>query len=410
MAYVLLFVGYIFEGTQHVKTGGACYRRQGPAGRRQRRCKHTRLEDIGPGQPTLKSGHGGADLFHQLPRALGPEMASSDLLSQDEIDALLHGVDNGDVNTDNVSDGVARPFDFTRQECIDRGRMPTLDMINDRFARSFRISLCNMLRHNADIAVGGVQMMKFSDYLHSLVVPTCFNLIKINPLRGKALCVIDPKLVFLSVDNYFGGSGRHARIEGREFSPTEARVIQFMLKHALRDLEDAWKPVLPVALESLGEEDNPQYSNYVSPEDVVVVCSFQIELKGGSGTFYVVMPYAMLEPIRGLLNDTVHSDRSESADHWTAVLREEVKAAEVTLSCTLPLISLRLGDILKLKKGDIIPINHPDKITVVAEHVPLYRGSYGVYKGKKAITIQEIIKRPEISSVDYKQASAGGKV
>jgi len=337
-------------------------------------------------------------------------MASSDLLSQDEIDALLYGVDSGDVKTDNAVDGVARPFDFTRQDSIDRGRMPTLDMINDRFAHNFRISLCNMLRHNVDIAIGGVQVMQFSDYLHSLVIPTCFNQVKINPLRGKALCVIDPKLVFLTVDNYFGGSGRHTRIEGREFSPSEAKVIHSMLKHAFKDLEDAWKPILPVTLESLGDDDKPQFSNYVSSDEVVAVCSFRIELKGGSGTFYLVMPYTMLEPIRGLLNDTAHSDRSESADRWTAVLREEVKAAEVTLSCTLPPVNLTLGDILKLKKGDIISINHPDKITVVAEHVPLYRGSYGVYKGNKAIKIQEIIKRPEICSVDYKQVPGVAKV
>ncbi len=336
-------------------------------------------------------------------------MASSDLLSPDEIDALLHGVDSGDVKTDNVVDGVVRPYDFTRQACIDRGRMPTLDMINERFARSFRISLCNMLRHNVDIAVGGVQMLKYSDYFHSLLVSTCFNLVKINPLRGKALCVFDPQLVFLSVDNYFGGSGHHARIVGREFSPTEARVIDFMLKHAFQALEDAWKPVLPVALESLGEEDNPQFNNYVGTDEVVVVCSFHIELKGGGGTFYVVMPYTMLEPIRGLLNDTTHADRSESADHWTAVLREEVKAAEVMLSCTLPLTDLTLGDILKLKEGDIIPISQPDKINVIAEHVPLFRGSYGEYKGKKAIQIQEIIKRPTISSVEYKQLPAGAE-
>ncbi|HEB59510.1 MAG TPA: flagellar motor switch protein FliM, partial [Gammaproteobacteria bacterium] len=155
-------------------------------------------------------------------------MAANDLLSQDEIDALLHGVDSGDVETeDDVEkyDGVARNFDFASQDRIVRGRMPTLEMINERFARLFRISLFNMLRRTAELSVGGVQMMKFGEYVHSLFVPTSLNIVRIRPLRGSALCVFDPKLVFIVVDNYFGGDGRyHTKIEGREFTPTERRV------------------------------------------------------------------------------------------------------------------------------------------------------------------------------------------
>ena len=339
-------------------------------------------------------------------------MATADLLSQDEIDALLHGVDSGDVETEdeNAFDGVARSFDFTSQDRIVRGRMPTLEMINERFARYFRISFFNMLRRTAEISVGGVQMMKFSEYMHSLFVPTSLNLVKINPLRGKALCVIDPKLVFITVDNYFGGTGRHAKIEGREFSPTEARVIQIILDQAFKDLKEAWNPVLPVTFEFQSMEVNPQFANIVSPTEVVVVCSFHIELDGGGGTFYVVMPYAMLEPIRELLDAGVQSDRAERDDRWAVALREEVKAAEVTLSCTLSHANLRLGDLLNLKEGDIIPINYPDKITIMAEDVPMFRGTYGVHKGNKAIKIKETIKRPKISGENYALVAAGVKV
>lgn len=336
-------------------------------------------------------------------------MASSDLLSQDEINALLHGVDSGQVEIESVIDGDAHPYDLTRQNRIDHGRMPMLEMINEHFASNFRMSLLNMLRRTADITVGDVQMMKFSEYLHSLPVPTCINLVRINPLRGKALCVFDPRLVFIAVDNYFGGNSRVVKIEDREFSPTEYRVIQIVLEQAFRGLEDAWKSVLPVSFEFLGREDNPLFANIVSPDEVVVICSFHIELKGAAGTFYVVMPYTMLAPIRGLLSTETPQDRSECTEHWTAVLREEVKAAEVTLSCTMPDTTLRLGDLLNLKEGDIISINCPDKITVVAEHVPLFRGTFGVCHGKKAIKIQEIIKRPEISDEKYKQATVGIK-
>lgn len=336
-------------------------------------------------------------------------MANGELLSQDEIDALLHGVDSGDVDTENGGeyDGVARSFDFTSQDRIVRGRMPTLEMINERFARYFRISFFNMLRRTAEISVGGVQMMKFSEYMHSLFVPTSLNLVKIHPLRGKALCVIDPKLVFIAVDNFFGGTGRHAKIEGREFSPTEQRVIQILLEQAFRDLKEAWAPVLPAEFEFINMEVNPQFANIVSPTEVVVVSSFHIELDGGGGTFYVVMPYSMLEPIRELLDAGVQSDRSERDDRWTVALREEVKAAEVTLSCTLADARLRLSDLLNLKEGDVIPINYPEKITVVAEDVPVFRGIYGMHKGNKAIKVTEMIKRPKISGDNFPLVVAG---
>jgi len=336
-------------------------------------------------------------------------MSNTDLLSQDEIDALLHGVDSGDVETENEAsyDGVARSFDFASQDRIVRGRMPTLEMINERFARYFRISFFNFLRRSAEISVSGVQMMKFSEYMHSLFVPTSLNIVKINPLRGKALCVIDPKLVFITVDNYFGGSGRHAKIEGREFSATETRVIEIILDLAFKDLFEAWKPVLDVEFEFSSMEVNPQFANIVSPSEVVVVSSFHVELDGGGGTFYVVMPYSMLEPIKDLLDAGVQSDRAEKDDRWTTALREEVKCAEVTLNVELTEAKMKLNDLLDLEEGDIIPINYPEQITIVAEDVPVFRGSYGVHKGNKAVKVHEIIERPKISGDSFSLIAAG---
>src|SRR3569832_1293359 len=192
----------------------------------------------------------GRRVLHQLRDAIA--MAVNDILTQDEIDALLHGVNTGDVDTDNqpADDGVARRYDFASQDLIVRGRIPTLEMINERFARLFRISLFNMLRRTAEISIGGVQMLKFSEYVHSLFVPTSLNLVKIKPLRGTALFVIDPKLVFINVDNYFGGDGRfHTKIEGREFTPTELRVIEMLLNLSIRDLKEAWTPEMPLHIE-----------------------------------------------------------------------------------------------------------------------------------------------------------------
>lgn len=323
-------------------------------------------------------------------------MSVNELLSQDEIDALLHGVDDGAVETESdldLQDGVAREFDFASYDRIVRGRMPTLEMINERFARSFRISLFNMLRRSAEISVSGVQMLKFSEYIHSMFVPTSLNLVKIKPLRGSALCVFDPKLVFILVDNFYGGNGRHAKIEGREFSATEQRVVSMVLEDAFEDLEEAWKPVLPIDFEFVNMEVNPQFANIVSPTEVVVVSTFHVELDGGGGDFQVTLPYSMIEPIRDLLDAGIASDVSDKDERWTISLREEINQAEVELSSMLTEITLSLESVLKLREGDILPINMPDLVTLKAEGIPVFRGKLGEHRGSKAIKINEPIDR-----------------
>lgn len=322
-------------------------------------------------------------------------MSASELLSQDEIDALLHGVDDGDVETENdleLQDGVAREFDFASHDRIIRGRMPTLEMINDRFARSLRISLFNMLRRQTEISVSGVQMVKFSEYIHSMFVPTSLNIVKIHPLRGNALCVFDPKLVFIIVDNFYGGVGRHAKIEGREFSATEQRIVSMVLHDAFKDLEEAWRPVLEVEFEFNSMEVNPQFANIVSPTEVVVVSTFHVELDGGSGDFQVTIPYSMVEPIRDLLDAGIASDVSDKDERWAISLREEINVAEVAMSSTLTEVEMPLIDVLELKEGDILPINMPDTITLRAEDIPVLRGKLGESRGNKAIKVTEIVE------------------
>lgn len=317
-------------------------------------------------------------------------MAIDDLLSQDEIDALLHGVDGGDIDTDadlGLTDGEASAYDFTSQDRIVRGRLPTLEMINERFARHFRISLFNMLRRSAEIAVGGVQMLKFSEYVHSLFVPTSLNLVKIHPLRGTALFVIDPKLVFVLVDNFFGGLGRHAKIEGREFTPTELRVVSMLLNQAFRDLKEAWQPVMPIDFEYINSEVNPQFANIVSPTEVVVITTFHVELEGGGGDFHVTMPYSMIEPIRESLDAGVQSDRSDMDERWAQSLQEEMKSAEVEMSSVLMETQLTLGEIVDLKPGDVIPVELPKEVIVRVEDIPVFRGQYGSHKGNAAVKI-----------------------
>lgn len=327
-------------------------------------------------------------------------MSVNELLSQDEIDALLHGVDNGDVETEEVdtNDGVARGFDFGSQDRIVRGRMPTLEMINERFARQFRISVFNLLRRSAEISVSGVQMLKFSEYLHSMFVPTSLNIVKVLPLRGPALCVFDPKLVFILVDNFFGGIGRHAKIEGREFTPTEQRVVSMVLELAFNDLQEAWKPVLPVKFEFLSREVNPQFANIVSPNEVVVLSTFHVELDGGGGDFQVTLPYSMLEPIRELLDAGLQSDVSEKDERWTSSLLEEIKLAEIPLMSILTEVDLPLRDVMNFKEGDIIPIDLPEEVTLLSEDIPLFRCEYGVSEGMMAVKIKQPIEKKFVTT------------
>jgi len=321
-------------------------------------------------------------------------MSANDLLSQDEIDALLHGVDDGKVETeaDDIHDGEARGYDFNSQDRIVRGRMPTLEMINERFARYYRTSLFNMLRRTADISASGVQMLKFSEFVHTLFVPTSLNLVRINPLRGKGLCVLDPKLVFSVVDNYFGGSGRfHTKIEGRDFTPTELRVVKLLLDQIFTDMTEAWKPVLPVSYEYLGSEVNPQFANIVSPSEVVVVTTFSIDLEAGGGDLHIVMPYSMVEPIRDLLDAGVQSDRGDKDERWERALRSRIKLADLELNSTLAETTISLKEMAELKKGDIIPLDIPETVEICTSDIPLFRGQLGVSGGNYAIKIRDKI-------------------
>ena len=291
-------------------------------------------------------------------------------------------------------------FDFKNQLRIVRGRLPTLEMINDRFARLFRVSLYNLLRRSPEIGVNQVQMRKFSEYVHTLHVPTSLNLVKINPLRGSALFVLDPKLVYAVVDNFFGGTGRHVKIEGREFTATEQRIIHMLLRNAFADLREAWSHVASIEIEYLQSEINPNFANIVSPSEIVVVTSFHIELDGGGGDLHVTMPYAMIEPLRDLLDAGVQSDRVEHDERWLHALRDEIDDAEIELSTVLGRASLSLAEMLNLKPGDVIPCDFAGKVTLLAEGVPVFRGAFGLSRGQQAVKIDQRVRRSKTVSAD----------
>ncbi len=321
-------------------------------------------------------------------------MSDDKILDQAEIDALIHGVDSGAVNTTpEPAPNEVRSYDFNNQMRIVRGRMPTLEMINERFARIFRASLYNLLRRSPEISVQQIQVKKFSEYVHTLHVPTSLNLVKINPLRGTALVVLEPKLVFATVDNFFGGTGRHAKIEGREFTATEQRIIHMVLRNVFSDLREAWSHVAPIELEFVQSEINPHFANIVSPSEIVVVTSFHIEVDGGGGNLHVTMPYAMIEPLREVLDAGVASDRVDNDERWMVCLREELEDAEVQLTTRLGHCDITLATLLNLKAGDIVPCDFLGKVTILAEEVPIFRGSFGLSHGLQAVKVEERVRR-----------------
>ena len=338
----------------------------------------------------------------------------SDLLSQDEIDALLHGVD--DVEEDEIiedfsaSGGDTADYDFSSQDRIVRGRMPTLEMVNERFARHMRISLFNMMRRSAEVSINGIQMLKFGEYVHTLFVPTSLNMVRFRPLKGTALITMEARLVFILVDNFFGGDGRyHAKIEGREFTPTERRIIQMLLKLIFEDYKEAWSPVMDVSFEYLDSEVNPAMANIVSPTEVVVISSFHIELDGGGGDFHVALPYSMLEPIRELLDAGVQSDKEDTDMRWSKALRDEIMDVPVEISTKFLEVDLSLQKIMDLKAGDIIPIEMPENITVLVENLPTFRAKLGRSRENVALKIESKIKRPESVKNELTILTKGGK-
>ncbi len=314
----------------------------------------------------------------------------NDLLSQDEIDALLHGVDSGSVDTaePEAPPGEARNYDFASQDRIIRGRMPTLEMVNERFARLWRIGLFNLIRRSAELSVRGIELIKFGDYLHSLYVPTNLNLIRFKPLRGTGLIVFEPTLVFAVVDNFFGGDGRYpTRIEGREFTNTEMRVIQLMLKQTFADLKEAWAPVMDVEFDYINSEINPHFANIVTPREYVVVCRFHVELESGGGDIHVTLPYSMLEPIRDVLDAGIQSDRNDRDESWGITLREQLNSAEVELSSVIARRRMSLRELTRLKVGDVLPIDMLKEVPLCVEGMPVFTGEFGLANGRNAIKI-----------------------
>lgn len=322
-------------------------------------------------------------------------------LSQDEIDTLLSGVDSGDVDTevDKLADAnEAIPYDFSAHNSFVGGRIPALDIVNERFTSAMQNSLFKMLRRNATVKLNAVKMVKYAEYQQGLSKPGSCNLINVKPLQGTGMIVIEPRLVYVTVDNFFGGDGRYLSVvENREFTPTEKRVVQLLLDMSFIDLKQAWEPVMKMDFSLINSEANPGFAKIVEPSEIVVVSTFSLELDGGGGEFHVVLPYKMIEPILDILETGSGSEKKEVNQDWVQALKKELKQAPVSIECSMAHTRLTLGDVLDLNPGDIIPVELSELITVRAENTPVFRAALGVSNGKNALRYVEPIRPTDYS-------------
>jgi len=320
---------------------------------------------------------------------------AEDFLSQDEVDALLKSA-NGEQDEENQEENESgvRSYNLATQERIVRGRMPTYEIINERFARQLRIGLFNFMRRSVDIAVGPVKVIKFSEFVRNLVVPTNLNMIHMKPLRGTALMVFEPDLIYLIVDNLFGGDGRyHSRVEGRDFTETEQRIIKQLLNVVFEEFEKAWKPVYSVHFEYIRSEMNPQFASIATPNEVVVCVSFELDLGGSGGEFHICIPYSMVEPIRDVLYSTLQGEHMEVDKRWVRSLSKQIQGAEVELIANLGQAKVTFEQILSMQVGDVIPVNIPETVTAQVDNVPVMECRYGIINGQYALRVNSMISQ-----------------
>ncbi|MFC4297903.1 flagellar motor switch protein FliM [Castellaniella hirudinis] len=329
-------------------------------------------------------------------------MAYQSMLSQDEVDALLAGVtgeeSSGQQAATEAQDGV-RPYDLGSPDRVVRHRMQTLELINERFARRLRSMFFGFMRRNADITVNAIRIQKYSDFERNLPVPSNLNMVALKPLRGTGLFTYDPNLVFLVIDSLFGGHGRYnTRIEGRDFTNTEQRIIRRLMGLTLDCYREAWESVYPLELEYLRSEMHTKFASISTGNDIVVVATFNIELGSSGGKLNICLPYSMLEPIRDLLTRPLQQNASDEIDQrWTQQLSREVRSAEVELAVEFARVDTSIAELLHLAVGDVLPVDVRPAVTARVGGVPVLECGYGTFNGRYALRVRKVLASPDDS-------------
>ncbi len=327
------------------------------------------------------------------------------VLSQDEINTLLKGLSEGDIEEGSV-EAAHQPnvkrLDLASQERIIRGRMPTLELIHERFARQFRTGLARFLGRTCFTNVGGIEMVKFGSFMKKLPLPSSLHVIKMAPLSGQALVVVSAPFVFGVIDGLFGGKGQgRVKVEGREYTPIESRLIGKVVTIALDLLKEAWAPVYPINFEYSRSEVNPFAITIAPPSDVVIVINIEIELEQEGTLFTICMPYSSLEPLRGKLSTSIQSTRLEVDGALLRRMQGNVLQSMCGVSVQLARGSIKTRDFLGLEPGDILTLetSPTEDARILVEGVPKFYGSVGNIRGNRAVRISRDIPKHDLINI-----------
>lgn len=328
-------------------------------------------------------------------------MADS-FLSQDEIDRLLNAdVESNSDHQNNGADPGIKPYDPHTQRRVIRERLHSLEIINERFARQFRMGLFNLLRRSPDITAGNIKIQPYHEFARNLPVPTNLNLLHLNPLRGTSLMAFSPGLVFMAVDNLFGGDGRFpTKADGREFTPTEQRVIHRMLSMAREAYEFAWSSIYKIKTEYIRSEIQVKFTNITSsPNDVVVTTPFSVEIGSHRGEFNICIPFSTIEPLRELLSNPPMDNSRHEDSHWRGLLTSQMRETELELTARFADIGTRLSSVMQMKKGDIIALDKQEFIEASVGGVPVFTARYGAVNNQYALKVEQMIQ-PSLLSLN----------
>ncbi len=320
----------------------------------------------------------------------------SDILSQDEVDALLKGVQSGEIGTEEAKQKIMtgiRPYDLTSQERIVRGRMPGLEMANERFSRFFRNSVSGLVMKFVDISIHNVGIIKFGEFMKTIPFPSSINIFKMEPLKGYALLVLEAPLVFAFVEFFFGGSSvRNVKSEGRAFTSIEQRVIKKVVSMALNDMATAWAGIAPIKPDHVGSEMNPQFVTIVTPSEIVIRIEVHIEVEDFTGKLFFCVPYSMIEPVKEKLYSGIQGDKFDLDQRWVGRLKDILMNSSVEVVAEVGTTMLTFSDLMGLREGDVLTLNKctTDALLVKVEDVPKFGGLPGYSRGNQAIRISKI--------------------
>ena len=321
-------------------------------------------------------------------------MATS-LLTPDELSSLAEGVKDGSIPVDTGFNTKARikKYDLASEDSSLGVNVSSLDMINERFIRVFRLGLLEMLRTSPKVSGSQVQIVRFGDYLKGLKAPMSVNMIRMNPLRGFSIVVIDPTVVFSSLDSFFGGFGRGVGDlpPGRLFTPTESRIINMMLEVFFKSLKEAWSPILPLEFELVSSEINPQFAQIADENDLVILTRFEAEGNvDAQGFIDLVYPYASLKPIRELLRSRVQSGdgNEESERQWRDELKDAVESSSLETRVLLGNVETTYGEIEAMREGDILFFKKPEHARMLVNGLPAFDVQVGALGAHVAVQVE----------------------